>query len=671
MTRMVDDLMINETLNYNSLLHKKSRLPYYSDRIVLPQSILESLVNQQRTASIDILPHPLIFKLTTNEDSSSCFAGVKEFSSDEGFIELPGLLIEKLKLKVSAPLKIELVQNIPKGTDLSLKPLEIYDEIHDWKWFLEAKLNHSYTTLTNGDTIYFKDDQRLDKIYKLQICNTSPGETVSVIDTDINLDIVPLDENMAAELLRQRSKTDEIINVEINKAITVVSGQKLKVDLGDFLHLEDSAQLVIESTSDIIVSNNRYISDDSFVWSTFNSGVKQIKIGKTNQLLKSQVFMMPMDVPKATAELKVTIVDHTATEHVTESENELDSDHVICSNCNSTILKQSQFMHENFCRRNNIKCQKGCNKVFIKSSLDQHWHCCNSFGDTPEALELHNHYLHNDLSLDLDTLKSIVCPSCHDEEFKNIFELAFHKSTTCAGLLHECRFCHLLQPQGTPTTESVVAGMSQHEYECGSKTNQCSKCGRLIRLRDFETHFKLHELNRIGQAKPIKCSNINCIRIVKNVADSNAIGLCDFCYGPLYSNVNDPTLSKLKARVERRYILQLNAGCGNTWCKNPECKSSGLSPTRTMMEIINYVRTELVPLVGIGSNSDSSCSFCVDLGTTKASLAAHFIAENYQGYEFEWICKALGEVKFVNNGDISDLNRVNEWLLEYGVKKEE
>ncbi|GME89485.1 unnamed protein product [Ambrosiozyma monospora] len=511
--------VVSEKLDYIHVPNKESNLPYYSDKVILPQSILETLVSQQKALDLPALPHPLIFKISS--PTTVCYAGVQEFISDEGEIKLSGLLLEKFGIinnskengsdvvskSVSLPLQVELTHDVPKGTSLSLKPLEIYD-VTNWKWFLEAKLSSCYTTLTQGDLLHIKDENN-GQIYKLEVNKTEPSQTICVIDTDINLDVEPLDDEMAKALLEKRNHLDKFENLPLDKPLSIPVGQKLRVELDDL-----KKDVTFVGNGDFIVSNNECIAKDSFIWSTLNSGVKTVKVSRSDPNWNHTLYVIPIGSDLETASIEVRT--HVDEEEDQENENQSstaavasDPDHVICINCGSEILKSSQFMHENFCRRNNVKCSKGCNKIFLKQIPSSHWHCCSTWGDSPESLKLHQQYLH---SLEEGP---ITCPQCHSYKTSPQIDLAFHIATECPESKHECQFCHLILPKGEhPSPESKFSGLTAHEYSCGSKTTECFKCGKVVRQREFGTHFALHEMARRSKPTPLICHNVNCQRYV-------------------------------------------------------------------------------------------------------------------------------------------------------------
>ena len=59
-----------------------------------------------------------------------------------------------------------------------------------------------------------------------------------------------------------------------------------------------------------------------------------------------------------------------------------------------------------------------------------------------------------------------------------------------------CRFCFQHLPAGPPVEDASdrALGLTQHEAVCGSKTEECARCGKRIRLKEMDTHQRLHEV---------------------------------------------------------------------------------------------------------------------------------------------------------------------------------
>ncbi len=665
-------LKFSDKLFCNRSSLKTNNIPYYSDKILLPESVLEQLLNEQKSLNIRSLPHPLIFRLST--PSNRCYAGVREFISNEGEIELSGLLAERLGIQedsVSTPVIVELVHGIEKAKTLVLTPEKIYNQFtsdQDWKWFLEAKLTSLYTTLTQGDELIIKDEGRSSQIYKLKVSKTTPGRTVCIIDTDIDLDITPLDNAMAEKLsLGTAKRNAEFLTISVENLATVriEDCHKLLVNLSPKIQQHG---LSITADVDFAISGNRLISPDLYYDSTLSKGIKKIVITDGDQLLKgSNVYIIPLGTEVVGAKFTIDIADRQDKEAQNQNAGQTishDSSYIQCSYCKSWILKQSQFMHENFCRRNNIMCDKGCGKVFLHKIPETHWHCCLTYGDSMESLRLHKEYFHEG---------PVQCPKCN-EQFQNKQELCRHRDIECPQSLHECRFCHLILPRGEQTPESRLLGMSSHEVTCGAKTTECSKCGKVIRRMDLESHHKLHELDRVSRPEPVVCSNKNCTRVLPfSQPDSqNVLGLCSVCFGPLYSSMYDPKHIKLRSRLERRYIIQLQQGCGHSWCENPLCKTSKYftETNLSFSDIIKLVRSKLVPR---NVCELSKYQFCVDETITRQKHLEQALLEDqdFSEYSTGWICKGLNAVSAGEANADSIIPKLKTWLSRYGVRKSE
>lgn len=625
-----------------------SSLPFYSDKALLPQSILQDLIDAQKAGEIDELPHPLIFRLST--PSSRCYAGVREFSSQENEIVLPGLLTQKLGITnentSETPIIVELMSDIPQATRLTLKPITKYARFstdQDWKWFLEAKLTSLYTTLTKNDKLVISDGK---ETYKLNVSAVSPARTVCIVDTDIDLDLT------TDQVVEETSKENEFVNIV--KAGAIVAGQKAKIDTtNNFEH-----GMLISGDTDFALSGDRFIGPDSFLKSTVNSGIKKIVVKPDSPLLKADsVYVIMLGDAKSTLSIEVNDLETVKSLNKDEAPDE---NHIKCQYCGSWINRNAQFMHENFCRRNNVMCNQGCGQVFLHQIPESHWHCCNSYGNTEASLTVHKSYCHSG---------PVTCSLC-GSNFNSREQMAYHRSSECSKQLHECRFCHLIVARGEPTAESRVMGMSAHEYECGSKTTECSRCGKVVRRRDLSSHARLHELNRISKPAPVICANQNCIRPIGN---SGNLGLCQVCFGPLFSSVYDPDGSKLLARLERRYIIQLHSGCHHSWCQNRLCKTSNVGnkpDLGSFATIIKLVKTKLIPKT---ATERTKYYFCVDEGMTRKKAVEQALESmpEFAEYSREWICQAVEDQVHAGDSEHDIEIKVQRWLSKNGVKKSE
>lgn len=142
----------------------------------------EQQARSQLSDRFQQLPHPLTFRLVNPQNGRVVFAGIREFSAEEGEIVLSPFLKESLGLDgISASSSRpgssqghrdgeiadggEEVGNgslaqitvhakqLPKGTFVKLRPLEAGYDPEDWKSLLEQHLRANFTTLTNGEVL--------------------------------------------------------------------------------------------------------------------------------------------------------------------------------------------------------------------------------------------------------------------------------------------------------------------------------------------------------------------------------------------------------------------------------------------------------------------------------------------------------------------------------------
>ena len=148
-----------------------------SNKIILPNTILRDL------SKYNDIEYPLHFKVN---DSEILFtpSEFKEYIDD---IFIPQYFMENLGIEMGSQIKLTLLNyQIEKGSKVKIKPhTSNFLEIMDHKHFLERHLVKLYTTLTQGQTIkvpYQESDLFID------ILECEPNETISIIDTDLEVD---------------------------------------------------------------------------------------------------------------------------------------------------------------------------------------------------------------------------------------------------------------------------------------------------------------------------------------------------------------------------------------------------------------------------------------------------------------------------------------------------
>ncbi|KAK2626204.1 hypothetical protein QTJ16_004466 [Diplocarpon rosae] len=235
------------------------------DKIVLPQSALEQLLAASKTSSTSSnrsnalafdpfnpyslaaaraeqaqwrgsqqqLPHPLTFRLVNAKNMNVVYAGIREFSAEEGEVGLSPFLLEALGVSqpsgrktvvaldldvgqepdapidltddepVEEPVQITVhAKQLPKGTYVRLRPLEAGYNPEDWKSLLEKHLRENFTTLTNGEILMVRGGRSEE--FRFLIDKFAPeGDGICVVDTDLEVDIEALNEEQARETVKQ------------------------------------------------------------------------------------------------------------------------------------------------------------------------------------------------------------------------------------------------------------------------------------------------------------------------------------------------------------------------------------------------------------------------------------------------------------------------------------
>ena len=717
--------------------------PLRGDKIILPPSALEQLLSaatvtvsnqsQPATAGFDPynpysfaaerqareqlferqqnLPHPLTFRLVNPTNSRIVFAGIREFSAAENTVGLSSFLRQSLGfggqkgsdhsngLKSDTANDVSVVeeaggvvsrltvhvQEIPKGTFVKLRPLEAGYDPEDWKALLEQYLRDNYTTLTNGEVLAIPAGK---DVFRFLVDGLKPNEeAISLVDTDLEVDIEPLSEEQARETLQrlvQKSKkapgTSEGSSaggrIEVN---TIAPGQVRPGEYVDYsLEQWDKAKdLELELTTldsdedvDLFVTpfGGKHRSrprEEEFVFGDFSPrATKKVKIRRTNAELDNAEALWvsvrgygksDQDVSHQSPlqyNLYISSIEELPTsdeDHATITDSEpVGPDEERCTNCQQVVPKRTMFLHQNFCLRNNILCPH-CHLVFQKTSSEwqNHWHCPH---DTSHGNTLSSHIKHDSL---MHTSRS--CPSC-DYEAANTPDLAHHRTTTCPGKLILCQFCHLQVPQqgsddpSPDSAEVILSGLTPHELSDGARTTECHICNKITRLRDMTTHLKHHDLQRLSRSKPRICRNVNCGRTLDGVSKSssgdvklqassssrrNDLGVCDVCFGPLYVTMYDPDGRALRRRVERRYLTQLLTGCGgpsSAWCRNEYCKlgrrNRGISlPDNGQSSISSKDALGMIkPILDGLKDGNSPLHFCTDEASQKRRVLAEMVS---------------------------------------------
>ena len=670
--------------------------PYNPYSFAAERQAREQLVERQQD-----LPHPLTFRLVNPRNGRIVFAGIREFSAADNAVGLSPFLRQSLgfdggkspdevnglqhvveanksraqEANEAVPRLTVHVQEIPKGTYVKLRPLEAGYDPEDWKALLEQYLRDNYTTLTKGEVLAVPAGK---EVFRFLVDGLKPNEeAVSLVDTDLEVDIEPLNEEQARETLQrlaektkrapgtsEGSSTGGEIKVDTNESAQVRLGEYVDYSLTQW---DKSKDLELELTAldsdkdvDLFVTpfgakHRSKPREDEFVFGDFSTrATKRVKIRHTNAELDSaeslwvsvrgygesgQGAHAQSQAPSQFI-FRVSTIDESSNSNqddtVMTDDEPVGSDEERCTNCHQVVPKRTMFLHQNFCLRNNILCPH-CRLVFQRASSEwkNHWHCAHdsSYGNTPSSHAKHDSSMHTSRS----------CPSC-EYEAANVPDLAHHRTTICPGKLILCQFCHLEVPQqgsddpSPDSAEVILSGLTPHELSDGARTTECHICSKIVRLRDMSTHLKHHNLQRLSRSQPRICRNVNCGRTLDGVSKGgevrvqgsrNDLGVCDVCFGPLYVTMYDPDGKALRRRVERKYLTQLLTGCGQSWCRNEYCKTGrkNLGMTAEGQSISSKEALGMIkPTLEGLKDGKVPIHFCTDEASQKRRILADIVA---------------------------------------------
>ncbi|KAL1609878.1 hypothetical protein SLS60_001543 [Paraconiothyrium brasiliense] len=528
------------TVAYSS---RSTQLP--GDKIILPPSALEQLLAAAPVVTTDSnlphvtafdpynpytfaaerqarsqfqdrhqqLPHPLTFRLVNPSNGRVVYAGIREFSAEEGEIVLSAFLREALGLdaksteesrKASPDGDAEMANGVeqlgvngassesvqitvhakqlPKGTFVKLRPLEAGYDPEDWKSLLEEHLRSNFTTLTNGEVLIAYGGRASNgkrEEFRFLVDGFKPeGDGICVVDTDLEVDIEALNEEQARETLKKiiakRQKAPGTAEgssaggeIDIFKA---QEGQILDGEYVDYvLSSWDRSQGLDISLSGVGEEDEI----DLFV-SPYSSRqqvrprVDEHVFADCSSKYPKRIRLQPTNVELEVAEaIYVSVRAFPSTEpSATPKQYQLK---VTIYDPRSDVVLEDTNAAEH--RSDEVRC-KNCHQWVPKSSLFLHENFClrnnilcpqgcgQVFQKRSENFKDHWHCPHDTFTGDTSFSHSKhealyhtsqVCPSC-DMSFPSIPTLALHRVTECPGKLILCRFCHLQVPQeGDPT----------------------------------------------------------------------------------------------------------------------------------------------------------------------------------------------------------------------------
>lgn len=160
--------------------HQNTANVEFGGKIFLPPSALEDL------AFLEI-SYPMMFRVTNTKTNKFTHCGVLEFNAQEGRCYLPHWMMQQLMLAEGDMINIKSA-SLPLGKFVKIQPQTAdFLDVSNPRAILEREFS-KFSCLTVDDIIPIK---YLDKIFELKIIETRPGQSISIVETNIELDFAP------------------------------------------------------------------------------------------------------------------------------------------------------------------------------------------------------------------------------------------------------------------------------------------------------------------------------------------------------------------------------------------------------------------------------------------------------------------------------------------------
>jgi len=149
-------------------------------KILLPPSALDFLSRLQ-------ISWPVFFNVRNPSGGKQTHCGVQEFTAEEGTAYFPYWMMRHLNLSEGSLVVVRQVDLLP-GTFAKIQPhSKDFLDISNPRAVLEKHLR-DYSCMTKGDVFQFSYN---DKKFAFNVLEVRPGNAVSIVETDINVDFAP------------------------------------------------------------------------------------------------------------------------------------------------------------------------------------------------------------------------------------------------------------------------------------------------------------------------------------------------------------------------------------------------------------------------------------------------------------------------------------------------
>jgi hypothetical protein len=343
---------------------------------------------------------------TDGEKTGTTHSGVLEFTADEGSVGLPphvwNNLFSEASIMESSMVEVRYVW-LPKGTYAKLQPERAgFSDLPNHKAILETSLRQ-HATLSQGDifTVNYGEHE-----YKLRVLELKPSASVSVLETDIEVDIV--------DPIETSEQTDQHVLIPVvfgtPQTGTVDDGKfvyyKFSIDNGTWDKISSGSSIIEvklesetnEGDTDLFISRHPLIfpTRHQHEWSSHDIGSKTLILSSKDKNLAAGTYSIGVYGFKGTTKYKLSVMiqdnfNQKLGQQASSSMSSMELDTEQCRNCKHYIPTRTIALHEAYCSRHNVTCQHvGCGVVLRIEESKNHIHC-DRCGQAFQQAELEKH----------------------------------------------------------------------------------------------------------------------------------------------------------------------------------------------------------------------------------------------------------------------------------------
>jgi hypothetical protein len=449
------------------------KLSVDSDRVILSSKVLEELSKDPA------IRYPLMFELFNHETKKRTHCGVLEFSAPDDVIVLPQKVQRCLGIEGMSGTQIRIrYKQLEKCTYLRCSvPASSVAIFPDIRTFLESSLRLNHVTLTVGDRLIVGGS------IPMIVDSLQPDFACCLIDTDVELDMSVIEEDSLRGTLKWTLSETAIFNAASHSRILDLSSiRKISPQHKPCLVIRSGR--LSDPTADMFVSIPPQLEANVGCFDFISpivegSAPREIRISLEDLMrLRTGISEWPAFLTVGISNLNESVSVEAVIDHknpVTESEPQMNGS--VCDNCDQRVAQSSIDLHRLHCIARIRKCTT-CKKPIRVTELDLHKHC-GECGVVYSNEQAHLQQYH--------TLMKCLCGKEVTRATRED-----HRATVCPNRLVGCRFCGILTPIGgiarMDARDRMMGFISEHEALCGNRTDRCSVCGRLERLKDMELH---------------------------------------------------------------------------------------------------------------------------------------------------------------------------------------